>query len=59
MKTLQQIHHDDQMEAYRRDFAVYWEKTKAKLYSGWTPKTLALLELKYWRAWLEARRPPP
>ncbi len=57
MKTLLQLHHEEQMEAYRSEFAEHWKKIKAEALEdfktlGFTEAEIAIEEMRHWRRWI-------
>lgn len=57
MTKIQYEHHQDQMEAFRRDFQKDFTRTKAALLSaGFTHKQVAIQEKRQWTYWLKAKK---
>lgn len=55
MTDLQYLSHQEQMEAYRRDFALFYAEKKAHLIAHCTPrKEIMLRELEAWNKWMKA-----
>ena len=57
MKTTAQLHHEEQMEAYRRDFAQYWKPWQNyHEWSGLDKNEIAMKELREWQRWLKGKK---
>jgi len=58
MKTLKQLHHEDQMEAYRAEWAELWTAQEFLLRAiGFTDQQIAMRELEQWKAFLKSKQP--
>lgn len=55
---MNQPHHDEQMEACRRDFAVQWAPIELAMQArGCEGRAVAMEQMRRWRIWLKERLP--
>lgn len=56
MNRNQYSQHQEQMEAYRKEFAVVWRNHVERIQASVSAHDLAIMELRLWNQWREERK---